>query len=328
MKSSPRTSLLLAAVLLAPPLAGQAFEEHFNFPNGTVIPGWTKEVGAWAVRNGRLFGTGKGWRFLTKNQFLAKDCVLEGTFFFAGTGVQFGGLVARHPGKGSGTNLVLGKIQDNWPGKGFDQAYLYELPQVHTYLNLKKRGTLAVVLRLILLDDQAWLKVDGDRDGVFEETLGPLKLGHVLGAGLVGLASYGPTEMDDFKFFDAVLKERAGSVPAIGKTFRMHLRAPLAKGKATPYLCLVSPTNGGIPLRARKIPLGPDPALNLPFLLPGVFQRFLGLLDSKGDAFPAIRIPNDPSLVGGVFYVAGFTIDLSKPFAVGAVSNDLRIRIR
>ncbi len=322
-------NLFLAAFLLVPSLGAQVFEEHFNFPNGSLIPGWTPQVGKWVVKNGRLAGTGPGWRFITKTNLLARDCVLEGTFFFAGSGVQFGGLAARQPGKGSGDNLVLGKIQDNWGKTGFDQAYLYELPLRHVYSNLAKRGVLSADLRLILLDDKAWLRLDTDRDGLYESTLGPLTLTHVKGPGLVGIGSYGPTEADDFKFYDAVLMEAPGSIPRIGSTYRMRFRAPLTPGwSSTPYLCFAAVSNGQIPLKARKIPLPPDPMILLSLFVPGVFHNFLGFLDKKGDAYPEVHIPMDPALVGGVLYVAGFTLDLGKPFAVGAISNDHRFRIR
>ncbi len=320
---------ILVAALLASPLGAQVFEEHFNFPNGSLVPGWTQEVGTWVIRNGRLAGTGPGWRFITKNNFLAADCVLDGTFFFAGKGVQFGGLAGRQPGKGSGTNLVLGKIQDNWGGTGFDQAYLYELPQRHTYTNLAGRGALSADLRLILLGGKAWLRLDTDRNGLYESTLGPLTLTHVKGPGLIGMASYGPTEMDDFKFFDAVLMEVPGSLPKIGSTYRMRFRAPPTRAWGfTPYICFASLSNTGIPLKARKIPLGPDPMILLSLVLPDIFNRFLGILDKNGDAYPEIRIPNDPSLLGGVLYVAGITLDPRKPYAVGAISNDHRVLIR
>ncbi|GEM_PF-3200632 len=320
---------ILVAALLASPLGAQVFEEHFHFPNGALVPGWTQEVGTWVIKNGRLAGTGPGWRFITKANFLAADCVLDGTFFFTGKGVQFGGLAARQPGKGSSTNLVLGKIQNNWGRKGFDQAYLYELPQNHVYTNLAGRGALSVELRLILLGGNAWLRLDTDRDGLYDSTLGPLALSHVKGPGLIGLASYGPTEMDDFKFYDAVLMEVPGSVPRIGTTYRMRFRAPPSRGWGfTPYLCFITLSNQGIPLKARKIPLAPDPMILFSLFFPQVFHKFLGILDKNGDAFPEIRIPNDPSLVGSVLYVAGITLDPLKPYAIGAISNDHRIRIR
>ena len=324
-----KETLLLAGALLVSPLGVQVFEEHFNYPNGVIIPGWTQEVGTWAVKNGRLTGTGAGWRFITKKNFLAKDCVLDGTFYFAGAGIQFGGLAARQPGKGSGTNLVLGKIQNNWGGTGFDQAYIYELPLKHIYTNLVRRGIPSAGLRLILLDDQAWLRLDTDRDGLYESTLGPVALGHVQGAGLIGLGSYGPTEMDDFKFYDAVLMEFPGSVPKIGTPYLMRFHAPPTKAWGfTPYLCFASLSNRGVPLKARRIPLGADSMILLSMAVPNVFSRFIGILDSKGNAYPEIRIPNDPSLSGLVLYVAGFTLDPRKPFGIGAISNDHRIRIR
>jgi len=306
----------------------QVFEDHFNYPNGSLLPGWTQEKGSWTVRNGRLVGTGQGWRFLSKKGIRAKDCVMEGTFFFAGQGLQFGGLAGRQPGKGSATNLVLGKIQNNWGGKGFDQAYLYELPSKHIFTNLTKRGVPSVSLRLLLLDDKAWLRMDTDRDGFFESSLGPILLTHVKGPGLVGFGSYGPTEMDDFKFYDAVLMEVPGSVPRIGGAYKMRLRAPSTGTGPTAYACFASFGNAGIPLKARKIPLSSDPLFTLCFFLPQVFPRFFGYLDAKGDAYPEIRIPKDPALSGLILHVAGITLDPRKPFGVGAISNDHQFRIR
>ena len=315
--------ILLSTFLLAGPVSAQIFQDHFNYPNGTIVPGWTKHVGGWGIKNGRLYGTGSGWRYITHLGFQTKDCVLDGEFFFAGSGIQFGGFVARYPGSGT-TNLVMCKIQNNGGNQDFDRCFLYEQPGGAIYKDIPG-GTLSAYCRFIVLDNKGWMLVDANKDGVYEMTLGPKTFTKVLGSGRVGMSSYGATEMDNFKYFNAVLMSAPGNVPKIGTTFKMHFRAPKSSTPATPYFCMASLSNKGIPLGPITIPLGFDPLIPLSLSAPSIFMKFNGVLDSNGDAFPSIKIPNNPAFVGAAIFVAGFTIDPKAPFSIGAVSNDHRI---
>ncbi len=317
------STLLVSALLLGGTLPAQVFQDHFNYPNGATIPGWTKNVGGWGIRNGRLHGTGSGWRYITHIGLKAKDCVLDGEFFFAGTGIQFGGFVARYPGNGT-SNLVMCKIQNNGGKPDFDSCFLYEVPGKYINKHISG-GTMSAYCRFIVLDNQGWMLVDTNKDGTYDFTLGPKTFTNVLGIGRVGMSSYGPTEMDNFKFFNAVLMGYPGSVPRIGSTYKMHFRAPKSSTPTTPYFCLASLSNKGIPLGPVTIPLGFDPLISTSLSASSIFLNFHGVLDSKGDAAPAIKIPNVPAFVGASIYVAGLTIDPKKPFSIGAVSNDLRI---
>ena len=317
---------ILIAVTFCAPLSAQVFEETFSYSDGPIVPGWTQQRGTWAIKNQRLIATsGSLWAYITKDGFNVKDSVLDGDFFYdTGSTVQFGGLTSRHAGTNLDNNLVMCKIQNNGGAADFDRCFIYERPGTSIYKDIVP-GTLKGHCRLITLDNTARMLVDTNMDGIFELDVGTKTLTTILSSGLVGMAGYQTTQMDNFKFFDAVLVEQTGSVPKIGTTYTMQLRAPQPQN--TVYVCAASLSNTGIPIDTRKIPLAVDGLLLISLTSPGVFN-FVGLLDGNGDGFPNIVIPNDPSLVGAAMFIGGMTFVPTAPSSIGNISNDHHIVIQ
>lgn len=315
--SAPFAALLLAAVAPA-----QAFIETFSYPDGPV-PGWTGWRGSWSIVNQRLhYSGGSVWGYITLDGVTAKDSVLDGMFYSDPVNaVNFAGLTSRHPGTTADANLLMCKIQSNAAPPSFDRAFLYErVFGTNMYVDVLSQPA-ACHCRFITLDANMWMLIDADLDGVFEQTLGPRPLTNVLNPGLIGMSGYQSVDMDDFKFYDAVL---VGQPTAqIGTPYTMQLRAPQPSG--TPFLCLASLRNTGIPIDgSRVLPLGFDGLLQLSLAAPGLFN-FYGLLDQNGDGFPSINVPNDPTLVGAALFVAGVTLSFVNPSPVVNVSNDHRV---
>lgn len=317
---------LLISACFTPLLGAQVFQDSFSYPNGPTIPGWTVRNGNFQVTNGRLVATsGTTWAYITKDGYNLTDSTLEGDFYFVGAGVQFAGLTSRHPGTAGDSNLVMGKIQNNGGAADFDICYLYERV-FGTALSAVIPGTVAAKCRMITLDNQVWMYIDADQDGIFDVTIGPKPLTNILGSGLVGMCGYQTSEMDNFKFYDAVLKEPTGVTPSIGTTYTMQFRA--AQPQGTLFVCAASFSAGfGIPIDSRILPLDFDPLFILSLNAAGLFN-FVGGLDASGNGFPNIVIPNLAYLIGTSFYVGGFTLSPGAPSDIGNISNNLRITIQ
>jgi hypothetical protein len=320
-------SRALSVFLLVSSLPAQAFVETFTYADGAV-PGWTAWRGTWSIANQRLrYSGGTNWGYITLDNVQAKDSVLDGLFYSDPVGaVNFAGLTSRHPATNVDNNLLMCKIQSNQAPPTFDRSFLYERAAGGSSLYVDVLPHTATArCRFITLDARTWMQIDGDLDGVFEQTLGPLPLTSVLGPGGIGMSGYQSVEMDDFKYYDAVLVGQSG-VPQIGTTYTMQFRAPQPAG--TVFLCLASRSNTGIPIDgARTIPLTFDGILQLSLAAPGLFN-FSGVLDNNGDGFPSINLPNDPSLIGAQLFVAGVTLSFVNPSPVVNISNDHRIVIQ
>lgn len=313
--------LSLFALLLASSLAAQVDRDSFAYPDGPVVPGWTQQRGTWQVRNGRLSATsGALWAYITKDGLAAVDSVLDGEFFISGTGLQFAGLTARHPGTNLDANLLMTKVQDNSGASDFDRIYVYERPaNVASSLEILG-GTLHCRGRMVTLDNEVWMEVDADLDGVYELASPARLVSTVLGTGLVGMSGYQTAEMDDFEFFDAVLLPQVGAVPHLGADYTLRLDTPTPN---VPWVGLLSLGNAGIPLDAPRA---------LPLTLDALFTVSLGigltgLTDSGGKATFAVPIPNDTGLVGLGVYAGAVTVDATKPFAIGHIANESFFRI-
>ncbi len=316
----------LLALLLAAPLPAQVFEETFTFPDGPVIPGWTQRIGSWSITNRRLVMTsGAITAYITRDGLSAKDCVVDGEFFHMGSGLQFAGLASRHPGTSIDNNLIMAKVQDNGTASGFDGSWVYERATRNAAAKTGLPPMQSARLRLISLDNKATVWLDTDSNGVFELEVGSITLVNVLGSGLVGMTGYQATEMDNFRYFDAVLVGKPNSTPAIGTTYTMQFRAPQPQG--TLFVCAAALANTGIPVDTRKIPLAVDALLQMSLTTPSVFG-FAGLLDGNGDGAPALHIPNDSALVGIAMFVSGFTLVAPAPSGIGHISNDHHVVIQ
>jgi len=100
-------------------------------------------------------------------------------------------------------------------------------------------------------------------------------------------------------------------LPQLGSQLWLHLTH--AQKPGVNYQMALSLTNiVGIPIPGvGKIPLDPDPLffLTIQNLLPTVFMKFSGTLDSNGRATGVVNIPPIPGLVGVVFNAAAVLYD-------------------
>ena len=167
--------------------------------------------------------------------------------------------------------------------------------------------------------------IDGDKDGVFEQTTGAKSLTAALGPGQVGCTITSSCQVDNFKYYDGVLAEKVGAPPKIGTTYSLRFATPAAP--STPWVAAFALKNTGVPLAGRAIPLALDPLLDLT-LGNAVALGLAGLVDASGDGNTAFPIPNDPALVGFAFFAGAFTIDVGMPFGIGVISQDLRVVIQ
>lgn len=322
-----RSIVLVIVLALAAAAGAQVYVETFSYPDGPTIPGWTAAAGTWAISNGRLVASGSGWRYINKDGITAKDCVMDGEFFLVTSTLQFGGLTGRHPGGTSTTNLVMCKIQNNsspGPVTAFNRCYIYEQPGGSVYQDVPLPRPTTVFCRMILLDARAWMLVDADQNGTFEMTVGPYPLTSVLGTGLVGMNSYGPCEMDNFKFYNAVLVDATGNpAPQPGASLKFALRGRIGAA----YQAASSLGRSGISIGSgRSIPLAVDSLffLTLSRAAPTIFANYVGFLDINGDGTLQVNLPKASALVGVTFYTAFITFD---PSGILQVSNDHQVAI-
>jgi len=314
-------------ILLGTSLSAQVFVEPFNYPNGPNIPGWTTVNGSWAINNGRLYATGSGWRYINRTGLTAKDCVMDAEFFLITSALQFGGLTARHPGGSSTTNLVMCKIQNNsspGPATAFNRCYIYERPGASVYKDVPIPRPTSVFCRMIILDKNAWMLVDADKNGIFEMVVGPKVLTSVFTSGLAGMNSYGPCEMDNFKFYNAVIINDSGNpTPRPGVALQFNLRGKPSHS----YQAASSLGRTGIPIGSgRIIPLAADPLffLSASGAAPAMFANYSYSLDPGGNGFVRIALPKLPALVGITFFTAFVTFDTS---GINGISNDHQVTI-
>ena len=315
-----RNSLSISALALcvATPLAAQQYLDDFNHPNGANVPGWTQQRGTWQIQNGRVSATSAAtWAYITKDGLTATNCVLDAEFFVGGTGVQFAGLTARHPGGSLDSNLLMVKIQNNGGVVDFDRVFSYERGAAGSTFADIPGGTQSAYCRMITLGNEFWMEVDADKDGIFELQLARRPISLVTAPGLVGMNAYQASEMDNFEYFDAVLLPQATSIPRPGSTYQVDLHTPTA---GVPWMGALALGNAGVPIGARRIPLTPDS-----FLVGSLGASGLGLVgvtDANGGATLSIPIPPIPALVGARLFTAAFTLDPTQPLNIGHISNE------
>ena len=323
-----RVRALVFFTLLSGPVLAQQFLETFSYPNGPTIPGWTpRNNGNWSISNGRLTKTGgSSPDFLTKDGITAKNCVLDlEVFYGAVSGVQHGGLTARHPGTSTTTPALFCKIQDNGGTTDLDRCFVYENGGSGSAYTDIVPGVQTARIRLVTLDNTATMLIDTNKDGTFDLTVGPRTLTVMLGSGLVGCSITSSCQVDNFKFFDGVLAEKSGSVPKIGTTYNLRFATPAPR--FTPWAAGFALSSGGIPLGSRAVPLGLDPLLDLTLSNAGALG-LTGITDANGDGNLAFPIPNNPALIGFAFFAGAFTLYGTMPFHVGVISQDLRVVVQ
>jgi hypothetical protein len=311
-----RIPFLATIVALAVPVSAQVFRETFTYPNGPV-PGWTQQAGSWQVLNGHLVATsGATWAYITKDGLSATRCVIDGEFFFAGSGIQFGGLTARHPGGPTNSNELMVKIQSNGSA-AFDHTYEYEQPVALGTYFATIPTTVSAYCRMIVRDNEFWMETDGNKDGLYELVMPRRPITTVLLGTLVGMAGYSTSEMDNFKFFDAVLTPQPSALPRIGTTYSLDLLTPSPNAA---WLGLAALGNTGFPIGSRAIPVDPD------FLAIATFGNasfgLIGATDMAGNATMSLAIPAIPAIVGLRVYVSAITVDHTQPYGVGNISNE------
>lgn len=325
---SIRLPLLFACFLTA--LPAQSFTESFEYPDGNVIPGWDARRGDWQVLSGRVSAALSGtWSYLTKSGLQAATGVLDADMYFSPFGVQFVGLTMRHQGSTEDTDLLMVKLQSSGgtgATAGFDRLYAYERPlPLGSYFTSLSRMTRQARLRMVTMANEFWVELDGDRDGVFELALPRRPISRVLAPGFLGVSGYEFCEIDELRFFDAVLTPEPLAVPRIGAAYRLQLDTPSAN---VVWFGILSLGRAGLDVgQGRKVPLtlddlftislGSAPALGL-----------VGVTDANGDARPSLTIPPQPSLVGFNLYMGAVTIDQTKPFWIGHISNEQHVRVR
>jgi len=314
-----RSSKFFAAItVLSVSIPAQVFRDTFTYPNGPA-PGWTQQLGNWQVQNGHLVMTsGSQYAYITKDNLSATRCVLDGEFFFVGTGVQFGGLTARHPGGSTNSNELMVKIQNNGGNPDFDRVFEYEQPvALGTYYADIPGGTLSAYCRMVVRDNEFWIETDANKDGTYELVLPRRPISTVLGGTLVGMSGFSTSEMDNFKFFDAVLTPQPAALPRIGMNYNLDLNTPSPNAA---WLGLAALGNTGFPIGARSIPVDPD------FMAIATFGNsgfgLAGATDVAGNAVVSLYIPPIPGIVGLRLFVSAITVDHTMPYGVGAISNE------
>jgi len=110
-----------------------------------------------------------------------------------------------------------------------------------------------------------------------------------------------------------------------GQPFDLIVSSPNEPGAA--YIAALSLSPGpGIPVGGgRKVYLGLDVLFAYSITNTGIFSRFQGALNIKGEAFPRVQIPNAPALSGFRFYAAAITVNLNQ---LSVISDPIGVTIR
>lgn len=140
------------------------------------------------------------------------------------------------------------------------------------------------------------------------------------GRGITGL--FGDTW--EYGFPAAVV---ASGSPRPGGTVDLLLRT--VNGAGLPYQAGSSLGTGPISIGKRQLGLSPDELLRVSVsnALPGIFSGYSGLLDGKGEAKAAVRIPKIPALVGTRVHTAFVTLDSKAPSGIRTISQSAMFTI-
>ena len=308
-------------------LSAQEFTDTFSVPSTSGAPGWTVGSGVWKVAGGRLQTDGATvWSYITKDGYTPLNCVLDLEAFYTPSGVQFAGLTARYA---NASSTLMCKIQENTTNGGadFDRSFVYERGGPGSagtlWADLTTKVTTSAIIRMIVCGDQVWMKHDFDKDGTFDQTIGPQTVLQVKSAGGIGANMYAVSQIDNWEYHSAVLKPQTSAVPKIGTTFKLDLVTQATT--VTPWRMAMSGGNAGISLGARSIPLTLDAIFDLSLAVGGALGLG-GVTDSSGVAAPGLIIPNFPALVGVTLFAAAITADGSRPMGIGDISNEIAIK--
>jgi hypothetical protein len=322
---------LFVCLLLAGAAGAQVYTDAFNYPDGTLVPGWTEKRGDWIVSAGRVHSqTASTWSYLTKDGYVLKDCVTEANIFYEGVNpvIQFGGTDCRHLGGANDSNIVMCKIQDNGGAADFDRFFTYERVVGAAAFTDIVPGTRAARARFKVSGNLCITQVDADQNGIWDFTHTKTLTTNLL-PGELGVNAFYFTPLtrssgvDDFALFDAVLNTTG--TPNVGATVTLNLQGQNA-GRNYQVACSLS-NSPGIAVDTRNIPLTPDAFMLLSLSLPAVFANFAGVLDANAQGQAQVLIPAVPALAGFSFYAGFVVVNPAAPSGIENISNDERITI-
>ena len=108
------TPLVLAVVAVSAP--AQNYVDFFNYPAGTVVPGFTEQRGDWMC-TGSMVSAQAGVTFqeLTLDGVNDTDACAEilAVYNSSAPGLQYAGPIVRYSGSGSTATYFMIKVQDN-----------------------------------------------------------------------------------------------------------------------------------------------------------------------------------------------------------------------
>ena len=109
-----------------------------------------------------------------------------------------------------------------------------------------------------------------------------------------------------------------------GQTLKMRVSSPNDAGQS--YVAALSfGFRPGLVVNGRTIYLNPDALFYTSILAPGMFQNFVGMLDSRGEAIASVQIPAIPSLSGTRIYASVVTVVQG---ALNVISDPIVITIQ
>jgi len=117
------------------------------------------------------------------------------------------------------------------------------------------------------------------------------------------------------------------NTPTPGAAFNVSIRFASHPGKAYVAAASFSP-RPGIPVDTRVIPLTPDNLFVTSLLLPQIFVKFTGVLDSSGRAGAYVLLPKIPGLRGLRMYLAAVVVDIKAPSSIAQISQQYGVTIQ
>lgn len=317
-------------LLLATAASGQVWLDKFYYNNGTTLGTWAEHLGDWTADNNMAKAEVKfGAQYMTQPKLLFRDCVAQCLVMHnvgANHTLQFGGIALRCVAPGSGTSLIMVKVQNNSSATNptkFDSIWLYQYGFGSTVSQTSLTPFPSAKVRLTVLDSRVVAQVDSDLDGVWNYTLTG-SVTTIPAAAPIGMCGFGGVHIDDYELFDAVLLNDAASpTPTPGSEMKMVMRG----WANAPYIAASAFGNGGFVLsKVARFPLSPDVLFGVTAqnLLPTVFKQFQGVLDGSGDGALSIKIPGITALKGLTVFTAFLTYRQSQ---ILNVSNDYQFTI-
>jgi len=318
---------LIAAWTLCGLATAQTFTDRFDYPPGTMIPGWTEQVGNWSATGGTVrTQTLPGHQHLTRNGILDRDACVEVTAHYDVFQAQtsYLGPLVGHRNMGIASIYLMLRLEDaGQPSGGWDTYGVYTyVDSLVTSLNLGgtiSPPTRAARARLQVTDDptgtrRVQLFLDTDLDGRWNVTRDGTPVLLPAQAAGFGIAGFGPAIADDLKYFDATLY--LNDPPRVGNPVRLFGRSLPSRN----WQGACSLGHSGIPIGGgRAIPLDADALLALSLSFPG----FAGVTDASGGFTMTLSIPPAPVLAGLTVWCSAVTWSAG----IDEIAPDVEVRI-